>query len=681
MKYLYKFTFLVVIILCKVCQTEAQPLSAYEKEGDLAYDAADYYNAAYFYEIVLKSKQNSTLNYKYAESCRKTFSYEKAEKAYKKVLDSKEKDKFPYTEFYYATTLKHLAKYDDAAKYFNSFSKNSKIKAYYKEKSIQEYKSCLEAKKIIKKSTNLNIERLGNNINSEYSDFAAHEFKDGTFYFSSLRFDKKPGFGEDLDLKKMIAKISKSNTIKDNSKLVSSLNSTIQHSGNSCFSTDYNRIYFTRCSGSNKDSVICKIYMSYLDANENWTNPIQLPSPLNIDGFTFTHPNVTLLDGKEVLFFASNKPDGYGGLDIWYANFLNDSIIDIPINLGNMINSLDDEATPFFYSNLNRLYFSSQWHPGLGGYDIFYADKLGRNKWKEPVNLGVPINSASNDLYWYLSENDTVGYFSSNRAGSLKITEESCCNDIYKFKLSDKIEKENIVLKENVKSDTLIFEKFDSNETIAKVDTIINKLIVDSDSLSLDQQLVDLNNLLPLKLYFHNDEPDSNVTIRFTSKAFQEPYEYYISLKDKYIEEYSSQFTGQKKSDASSKVESFFKEEVIGEFNRMNVFLDELNRLLNKGLSLEVFIKGFTSPRASNDYNLALAARRIMSVRKQILNYLNGSFWPFLKNDRLKITELPLGEITSPKYISDAYNDPRNSIYSVDASKERRVEIVIVQKK
>jgi hypothetical protein len=150
-------------------------------------------------------------------------------------------------------------------------------------------------------------------------------------------------------------------------------------------------------------------------------------------------------------------------------------------------------------------------------------------------------------------------------------------------------------------------------------------------------------------------------------------------LKDLYIKEHSSQFTGQRKIDASEKVENFFNLEVITEYNRMNLFMEELHKLLQKDFSLEVFIKGFTSPRATNEYNLALASRRIMSVRKQFLYFRNGAFWPFLKSDKLKITELPLGETNSPIGISDAYNDPKNSIYSVEASRERRIEIVIVK--
>jgi hypothetical protein len=99
MNCLLKRILYLVLIFIYNDQLFAQPLSAYEKEAELAYESADFYNAAYYYEVVLKSKQNSSLNYKYAESCRKTFSYENAEKSYKKVLDSKEKDKFPYLEF------------------------------------------------------------------------------------------------------------------------------------------------------------------------------------------------------------------------------------------------------------------------------------------------------------------------------------------------------------------------------------------------------------------------------------------------------------------------------------------------------------------------------------------------------------------------------------------------------
>ena len=130
----------------------------------------------------------------------------------------------------------------------------------------------------------------------------------------------------------------------------------------------------------------------------------------------------------------------------------------------------------------------------------------------------------------------------------------------------------------------------------------------------------------------------------------------------------------------TKKINDFFDLEVKGEYARMNAFFKAILGLLEAGISLEVQIKGYTSPRSYEGYNVQLAHRRITSVRKQFFIYENGIFIKFFQKGLLTVTELPLGESTAPKGISDAFNDPKNSIYSVEASKERRAEIVILQR-
>lgn len=126
-------------------------------------------------------------------------------------------------------------------------------------------------------------------------------------------------------------------------------------------------------------------------------------------------------DGNK-LFFASDMPGGYGGLDLYYCQWKND-YWDNPVNLGPVINTKGNEAFPFI-NPAGELFFSSDGHPGLGGKDIFFS-KLSGPTWLVPVRLDPPINSKDDDFGIITDSLMYSGYFSSNRSKSI---------DIYKFK-------------------------------------------------------------------------------------------------------------------------------------------------------------------------------------------------------------------------------------------------------
>jgi hypothetical protein len=668
--------FFILLFLLGTSAIFSQTLNAYEKAADEAFDKEDYYNAVHYYEIVLKSKQKPGIYYKYAEACRHSFAYKKAETAYQKVIESNEKSRYDKVEFYYALVLKHNAKYDEAAQFFESFTRSKAAVGYYKDKALQELASCPMAKNLFENpSDSVKIERFGDNINTEYSDFSAHEIGEGDqFIYSSLRFDRKPEKNEKVEDKRMISKLLLAESEEGKGKEIGKLNTKEDHNANSCLSPDGKRIYFTRCSGQNNDSVICRIYLSRLQEDKSWSKPTLLPAPLNLVGFTHTQPSIAVENDSEWLYFASDRPGGLGGMDIWVSKLLSDTVTDIPKNLGEQINSVDNEATPFYHSKTKRLYFSSQWHQGLGGYDVFFAE-WDNDAWSKPNNLGVPVNSAANDFYWILNKDDSTGFFASNRSGSMTITEESCCNDIYKFAYLRKISPPDTAILAVLPPDTLelAVNKKDTVSTIAVVEVPVveNKI----------PTLEEINKDLPIRLYFHNDEPDSNVTVSYTKKPYELPYYYYLSLQPTYEKEYSGQFKAENQLIAAKKVNDFFELEVKAEFAKMNLFFDNVLELLKKGANLEIQIKGFTSPRSYSSYNIALGQRRVMSVKNQIMTHKNGALSEYYKKGNLTVKELSFGETTAPKGISDAFNDPKNSIFSVEASKERRVEIVSLQKK
>lgn len=146
------------------------------------------------------------------------------------------------------------------------------------------------------------------------------------------------------------------------------------------------------------------------------------PLPFNNPQYSYAHPSIS--EDGNVLYFASDMPGGYGGMDL-YRVIRSAGVWGTPFNLGPVVNSVEDEAFPFFINN--RLYFSSTGHGGLGGLDIFISEHS-VNGFSPPVNAGYPINSSSDDLSFLTDSLHREGYFSSARKGS---------DDIFSFKKID----------------------------------------------------------------------------------------------------------------------------------------------------------------------------------------------------------------------------------------------------
>ena len=155
-----------------------------------------------------------------------------------------------------------------------------------------------------------------------------------------------------------------------------------------------------------------QLYIAYLEpySHGNWKGHKQLTLNTN---YSIEHPHVSP-DGSK-LYFASNKPGGYGGYDIYVAPIRQDGTIGLPENLGDAINTSEDEKFPSLSKDGTNFYFSSKGHFGAGGFDIFMS-KIINNQFEGPRNLGHDINSSYDEIAMTFL-NDNTGYFSSNKQG------------------------------------------------------------------------------------------------------------------------------------------------------------------------------------------------------------------------------------------------------------------------
>ncbi|HPQ09481.1 MAG TPA: hypothetical protein PK995_09680 [Bacteroidia bacterium] len=153
------------------------------------------------------------------------------------------------------------------------------------------------------------------------------------------------------------------------------------------------------------------IYMSILEGNK-WTEPVRLNSNINTE---YWEGSCSVSADGKYLYFASERPGGYGGRDLWVSEKEGDDW-GPATNLGPIINTKYDEDAPFIHPDGITLFFSSKGHKSIGGYDIMYSIKK-EGQWLTPRNMGIPLNTTEDDRYYVINAKGDRGYLSSNRGG------------------------------------------------------------------------------------------------------------------------------------------------------------------------------------------------------------------------------------------------------------------------
>ncbi len=173
-------------------------------------------------------------------------------------------------------------------------------------------------------------------------------------------------------------------------------------------------------------------------SGEEWSEPVRLPAPINSDD---NETSASISPDGGTIYFVSDRKGGLGGKDIWYCTQDENGALGEAINMGPSINTDKDEEGVFIHPNGGAIFFSSKGHNSMGGYDIFMSvyDETTKT-WTKAENLGSPINTPDNDIYFVLQANGKTGYYASSKPGGLGDL------DIYNISFSEDIMKKNIVL-------------------------------------------------------------------------------------------------------------------------------------------------------------------------------------------------------------------------------------------
>jgi len=307
------------------------------------------------------------------------------------------------------------------------------------------------------------VENLGPSINSEYPEYApVIKDDESVVIFTSRRPDSYGGelyddgkYYEDIYFSRFLeAAWSNASNLDSAGQFINSLVNTPLHDAAITYSANEKKLFIYRDND---------IWISeYID--NSWSTPLKLKGRVNSE--KGREPSVFLGATETTLLVVSDKKDGFGGLDIYKSSKLSDNSWGPLENIGPTINTKYDEDAPFLTPDGNTLYFSSKGHTSIGGYDVFKSQWID-DSWTEPENVGVPINTAGEEIYFITNSEGSVGYYASSRSGGYGDM------DIYRITLECKMiartEIRGLVVSEETKAPT--------SATITVTDMISDKVV------------------------------------------------------------------------------------------------------------------------------------------------------------------------------------------------------------
>ena len=434
MKHLIVLFSLFVLGITTVYSQEKQD-PKYVREANFAFSSGNFFEAAPKCEDAFKKlgvkgslKQKGDMAFKVAESYRNMERYDKANEWYGVCLELRYFDIKPEIYYFKANMQRMLKDFTGAAKTYKEYKR---FAPESKQKELDALIAGCETYKGFEEFESKIVAKVETKINTKEFDMAPSfaDKKGKKIYFSSSRED---AFGKDRDpitgqkyMDIFVAEYDdKMNPINVKSIDTKGIINTAENEGSVCFDAKKKTMYFTRCPNKEKAQLGCNIWMTELNG-EDFDNITKINLKSN-DTVSVGHP--CLSEDGMMLIFASDMVENslgeksFGGRDLWYVNYnKRDKLWDsVPKNMGSIFNTGGNELFPSLGPK-GQIFFASDGLPGIGGLDIFSAEKVGtENKWINPKNIGTPFNSSGND-YAMCDFDGKSGFFTSERKTSSSV--------------------------------------------------------------------------------------------------------------------------------------------------------------------------------------------------------------------------------------------------------------------
>lgn len=511
-KYRILYCFLTVLFLVSGTNLYAQRAKKIVRLADAAFKEKDYYQASKLYAAVLydsplvkastkmvypyqpvrgkgklKPAEMIRATYQLAESYRLFNNISAALPQYKAYLDFRD-NRYPLAQLWYGNALLANDEPENAQKAFNSFLIQYKKEDEYSSIARLGMASSQFTIKERKENPRATVTKSLSTSSADGSNFALEKISDTSFWFTSSRH--------------VVVRKQKTYPVRlysgnENNGQVQKITSGADdlNMGASSLSTDGLTVYFTGWKTKN-DLLVAQYQIYYMERaslTAPWSKPILLPAPVNQKGYHSKQPFITP-DGQ-YLFFASDQPGTRGSYDIWLVK-MNGKVPEAgALNVGVNINTNGEEVSPYYNPSDSTLYFSSDGAVGMGGMDIYKSQGVpALNEWSGTTNLGYPLNSGKNDLYYKRYKDSDTVYFSSDR-------NSSCCLEIFNAVLLPFIPRADsiVVAKPSPKKDSVAVVKPVEKEIAVKpqvkVDSsaIIKALIDSVDAITTERVYVNYN--------------------------------------------------------------------------------------------------------------------------------------------------------------------------------------------
>ncbi|HEX6428908.1 MAG TPA: OmpA family protein [Niastella sp.] len=450
---------IILVIVPGFMAARGQFVADYLKAADNYYKKGDYYSAALYYEKYLGTKAKKTSRddynpynvkpaagavkaiassaqlaiYNLAESYRLLNFPVKAVTYYEQALGYNT-SQIPLALYYYASTLRALGKYDEAEKAFQGFLDNYKTDDVYTHSAKSEVLNLHFIREQLRR-TDLQlytIEKLDSTINPGGANYSPVWLNKNTLLFTSTRTE---GDTKDKPFLNRLYQAEYSNDgVKNINKIELPQGAGI-HQGVVSITPDGNILFLTRWSivEGKKTSAI---YTSKKQ-DKSWSEPELVDAVVNTPGYNAQQPFV-MPDGK-LLLFASDKPGGNGGFDLWCATLDANGKPEKAVNLGSTINTINDEQAPYYHEASGMLVFSCNGRIGMGGFDFFYS-KGSMDAWAYPANFGYPVNSIKDDIY-FTSRGNSKNILDDVLLSSDRLAE--CCLELFTLKKKKNVKQVN----------------------------------------------------------------------------------------------------------------------------------------------------------------------------------------------------------------------------------------------
>ncbi|MGV6860410.1 MAG: OmpA family protein [Putridiphycobacter sp.] len=541
-------------------------------------------------------------------------------------FNSAEDERFEDLNLYLGEAYQLAGEWDKAIEHYRSYKEtlgeNDKEQRFYLNKKISE---CVTGKELTANPERVWIDNLGEHINTEYPDFGPVISADNRMLFFTSR--RPDGVGDIVDetgyhMEDVYYSVREFEGEWEEAKNIGAPINTEAHDATVGLAPDgKSLLLYKSLRGKDGNVMIAK-----QNDDGTWSETSNLGEAINTK---YHESAATLSFDEKTLFFVSDKPGGFGGHDIYMSQWDEEKQTwGEPVNVGPTLNTKYEEKGVFFHPDNKTLYFSSEGHNTMGGLDIFKTEyNAETGEWTKPVNIGAPINTPDDDVYFVVSGNERYAYYSSFREGGFGE------KDIYKITFL------------GPKKDPLLASAGLTDKTMNETSENIGAFEKD-DMILLSGTVVDGKTNEPLMANL--TVVDAKTNEKISDIVTNEDGTYLVALKAGNNYAITSTMTGYtiasksvttSKKDAGKELKEDFKlypPTVGGEFVLRNIYfdfdksnlrhksveeLDRLVKIMQEHPSLVIELGGHTDRRGSASYNQGLSERRAEIAKKYLVDH------------------------------------------------------------